>query len=78
MAKANYYNCLLRPHEMDVLGKNEDGTYNIGVAGDKKKGTAEQLIVGSVQVSPDGKPKEGFITLGEEAKPEPKKEDQKK
>ncbi len=74
MAKALYYNAILEAKEFDVLAKNADGTFNIGIAGDKKTGAPEQLVVGSVVLAPESKPKEGHITLVEEPKAaEPKK-----
>lgn len=78
MAKALYFNAIHEAKEFDVLAKNADGTFNIGIVADKKTGSPEQLVVGSVALAPDAKPKEGHIILVEEPKVEPKKDETKK
>ena len=68
MAKAIYYNVLKEGKEFDVIGKNPDGTLNIGIG--------KELVVGSVRVVKD--PEDGCVTLVDEPKPEPKSAEPKK
>jgi hypothetical protein len=66
MAKATYHNEVLEGKPLDILGKNKDGTLNLGIEKDSV------VLVRCVPVS--DVPKIGHAILGDKpSKPEPVK-----